>query len=259
MVDLFTGTARYYAQFRIPYPETLLSRLRAATTPTGTGRLIDLGCGTGEIAVKLSPYFRDVVGVDPNPGMLDEARARAARAECRNVAWRLHTAEELMLEPASVELVTIAAAFHWMDRALVARRCARWLAPGRTLAVLGSNSPWTGTAEWQALARDVMRRWTGGKRRAGSDTFAPAERHEDILAREGFDLESIDVCIDHTWTLDTFLGYLRSTSFASREVLGAVDDFDADMRRTLLDYDASGRYSERVPFYCILGTPYRRP
>ena len=258
MAQLFADTARDYARFRIPYPATLLSKLRAATAPTGRGRLIDLGCGTGEIAVPLSPYFRDVVGVDPEPGMLAEARLRAARAKRRNVTWRLSAAEDLVFEPASVELVTVGAAFHWMNRVVVARRCAGWLQPGRRLAVLGSNSTWTGTAEWQALAREVMRRWLGGKRRAGPGTFTPRERHEHVLAREGFDLLSMKVCIEHTWTLGAFLGYLRSTSFAGRTVAGAVDGFDADMRRTLLEYDPTGRYTERVPFYCILGTLHPR-
>ena len=76
------------------------------------------------------------------------------------------------------------------------------------------------------------------------------------MAREGFRVRCMEVCIEHTWTLDTFLGYLRSTSFAGRTVPGAVDGFDADMRRTLLRYDATERYTERVPFYCILGTPH---
>ncbi len=62
--------------------------------------------------------------------------------------------------------------------------------------------------------------------------------------------------VRHTWTLDTFMGYLFSTSFASLEVLGgAAKNFETEMRRPLLDYNGSGQYEERIEFYCILARP----
>jgi SAM-dependent methyltransferase len=52
--DLFKGTAEYYDRFRPPYPSVLLDDLRARVPILGTGRLLDLACGTGQVAFSLA-------------------------------------------------------------------------------------------------------------------------------------------------------------------------------------------------------------
>jgi SAM-dependent methyltransferase len=47
-------------------------------------RILDAGCGTGRVAVRLAELGYDVVGVDVDPSMLDEARAAAPGLD-----WRL--------------------------------------------------------------------------------------------------------------------------------------------------------------------------
>ncbi len=67
MSDLFAGTAPYYARYRPGYPGAVLGHLRAAFNLDGTGRLLDLGCGTGEVARPLHADFEEVVGLDVSP------------------------------------------------------------------------------------------------------------------------------------------------------------------------------------------------
>ena len=50
-VDAFAGTATYYARYRVPYPAALLQDLLARAGLTGAGRLLDLPCGPGRIAL----------------------------------------------------------------------------------------------------------------------------------------------------------------------------------------------------------------
>jgi hypothetical protein len=52
--DLYKGTADYYDRFRPPYPAALLDDLRSRVPLRGTGRLLDLACGTGPISFALS-------------------------------------------------------------------------------------------------------------------------------------------------------------------------------------------------------------
>jgi SAM-dependent methyltransferase len=42
----------------------------------GASRVLDLGCGTGTLAIMLASSGRDVVGIDPAGAMLDVARAK---------------------------------------------------------------------------------------------------------------------------------------------------------------------------------------
>jgi len=47
--------------------------------------LLDVGCGTGTLAVRLAKSLRnaDIHGIDPDPDVLDRARVKAARAKAR--------------------------------------------------------------------------------------------------------------------------------------------------------------------------------
>lgn len=70
---LYLGSAPFYARGRLPYAPALAERLADALTLDGTGRLIDVGCGPGILALLLAHLFDEVIGVDPDPGMLPKA------------------------------------------------------------------------------------------------------------------------------------------------------------------------------------------
>jgi trans-aconitate methyltransferase len=55
--DLFRGTAAYYDRFRVPYPEPLISDLSERASLTGSGTLLDLACGTGQLTFALHERF----------------------------------------------------------------------------------------------------------------------------------------------------------------------------------------------------------
>jgi SAM-dependent methyltransferase len=226
----------------------------------GDGRgLVDLACGTGEVALALQPRFRDVWAVDQEPEMIEVGREKAAAAAAEDVHWSVGRAEDFAATPGSVDLVTVGSAFHRLDRPLIARRAMEWLAPGRCLAIINSNSLWNGSTHWQELAVGVIRRWIGDERaRIRVPDGAPAARHQEVMEQAGYgEVAEYDFPTPHTWTLDEVVGYVYSTSVAARRVLGdAVEPFEADLRRTLLGYEPSGRYPEVVHFDYILG---RRP
>jgi SAM-dependent methyltransferase len=257
---LFTGTASSYADFRPPYPRELLDLL-VASAP-GHDRLVDLGCGTGELARPLARAFAEVVAVDSEPDMVALGAARAAEEGTSNITWLVGKAEATHLAPESADLITVGSAFHWMDRELVLRQAQTGLVRLGSFAVAGSNSTWTGKEPWQQLIVSVMEKFIGPKRRAGDGEFRrPAERHEVVMARSGFsDVVQHEFLIPHTWTLNGILGYLKSTSFASRAVLGdRADEFDRLLADELLAFNPDGTYSEKLPFYALIAHPDRRP
>src|SRR5437899_4324455 len=70
-VDAFAGTATYYVRYRVPYPAGLLKDLTARTGITGEGRLLDLACGPGRIALALVSSFREVWAIDREAEMVE--------------------------------------------------------------------------------------------------------------------------------------------------------------------------------------------
>ncbi|HEY7295596.1 MAG TPA: SAM-dependent methyltransferase, partial [Dehalococcoidia bacterium] len=59
---LFRGSAHYYARGRLPYAPGLAAALAAALQLDGRGRLLDVGCGPGVIALRLARLFEVVIG-----------------------------------------------------------------------------------------------------------------------------------------------------------------------------------------------------
>ena len=254
--DLFAGTAAYYARYRPAYPAELIETLVRNADETERGRALDLGCGTGELALPLAARFDEVIALDADADMVAQGLPKAERAGARNVVWQVRTAESYDPGDLRFDLVTAGASFHWMGRHLMAGRIRSWLRPGGAFALAGANSTWNGDEPWQKAAVEIIQRWLGPRRRAGSGQFSVGpERHEDVLRAAGYTVDEISFTAEQTWTLDTFIGYLYSTSFAAHRVLGErAADFEADLRCTLLDLEPDGRYRERLRFHLIVGT-----
>ncbi|WP_063856504.1 hypothetical protein [Kitasatospora griseola] len=60
---LFAGAAEHCARGRLPYAPGLAQALARALQLDGAGRLLDLGCGPGTLALGLAGLFGEVVGV----------------------------------------------------------------------------------------------------------------------------------------------------------------------------------------------------
>lgn len=80
----YRSAAAYY-HARPPYSAELSGTLATRLGWDGRGRLLDVGCGPGVLALELAPSFAEVVGLDAEPAMLDEARRRPGG---ERVQWR---------------------------------------------------------------------------------------------------------------------------------------------------------------------------
>jgi ubiquinone/menaquinone biosynthesis C-methylase UbiE len=250
---MFSGTARYYARYRPGYPAELIAHVVRRFGLDGTGRLLDLGCGTGQLALPLAPHVGHVVGMDPEPAMLREAATQARLAGVVNVEWVTGGSDDLLelrerLVP--LRLVTIGRAFHWMDGDATLAALDRLVEPGGGLLLAGEACGiWSGDAPWQQVVRAMLRRWLGGERRAGSGIYqVREERWEHTLARSPFRrVELYRQQLTRHWTVEYILGLLLSTSFASAAVLGDRRDVvERDLRDRLLALDPSGVFSEEL-------------
>ena len=178
--ELYRGVAQDYARFRPAYPDAVVAELLERTRPSGDGVLVDLACGTGQLALALAGRFAEVVAVDQEADMVRVLAGRApahVRAECVAV-------EELELADGSVDLVTVANAFHRLHRERVAKAVRRWLRPEGQLALVWMDLAWVGDAPWQLALQEVLRRY-----RAEGAPTAWAERRPDaeVLAEAGFE------------------------------------------------------------------------
>jgi ubiquinone/menaquinone biosynthesis C-methylase UbiE len=83
-------------------------------------------CSMSDAAPASSPsalahLYDEVVGLDPDPGMIDEAGRQAEELDVTNATWACMRAEDLSGDLGTFRTATFAASFHWMDRPRVAR------------------------------------------------------------------------------------------------------------------------------------------
>src|SRR5690242_4994563 len=93
--DLFAGAAASYAAYRRPYPPPVVRILTERCGLDGHGRLLDAGCGTGQVFQVMARHFDDVVAIDPDPHMVAHARRAAADLGLGNVDVRQMRAEDV--------------------------------------------------------------------------------------------------------------------------------------------------------------------
>ncbi|MDE2991664.1 MAG: class I SAM-dependent methyltransferase [Chloroflexota bacterium] len=266
LTDLFSGTAEDYARFRPAYPEELLDDLRQRARVTGEGRLLDLACGPGRVALPLARHFGEVWAIDQEPEMIEVGRAGAERQGLTNIRWMVGRAEEVEAAPGSFELIAIGEAFHRLDQQLVAKGALEWLAPGCCLSTLGCFSPMVGQEPWHDVLRAAVRPWARSDVTTKLSSQQPSSRPRGadtervVLTGHGFEhVGTFGFPHPHVWTVDSVLGNLRSTARFSRRALGHdVERFDAEVRRALLAFDSGNRYPETLRFgYSLFRRPIR--
>lgn len=236
---MFRGTATYYARYRPGYPVELLEALARAAGLDRSGRLLDLGCGPGTIAIPLAAHAAEVLAVDREPEMLDELR----RSAPSNVVALEASAEDVGPGWGTFRLATIGRALHWFDGELVLERLAG-LTPA--VALLGESLD---DSEALSTVLEVARELLGER----PPMRAPGVRYEVALAESPFaDVEVLWSTTERTWTIDELIGFAYSTSFASPvRVAERRDEFEAALRRRLRPH-----YRERMRVSALLG---RRP
>jgi ubiquinone/menaquinone biosynthesis C-methylase UbiE len=250
---IFKGTAWYYSHYRRPYPTRLFADVVAYYKLDGSGTLLDLGCGTGELALPFSQYFAKVIGVDPSADMLAEAKIKAEHAGASNIQWIESRAEDIDTSLAPIRLTTAGVCFHWMDQPAVFENVYAMTEAGGGMVIINDTSPVRGkekTEEWKMKRKELIIKYLGEERRAGDNLhkdFIPEKRpFEELIAEspfKTFKLESYEYTTQRT--IDEIVGFLWSTSYAAKRLFGdQAPDFERELREELLALVPSNSFEE---------------
>ncbi|GAA4535675.1 class I SAM-dependent methyltransferase [Pseudonocardia xishanensis] len=167
---VFGSAADDYARHRPDYPA---APVEWALEHTPGPRVLDLAAGTGKLTARL--LERDVVAVDPDPGMLARLRADLPQVEALE-----GSAEDIPLPTASVDAVLVGQAIHWFDPERAWPEIARVLRPGGVFAGLWNCDD--GAVDWvtgyaSALAHGMANpRGGDGAELDLPEPFGPTER-----------------------------------------------------------------------------------
>jgi SAM-dependent methyltransferase len=195
-VGRFSSRVADYVRFRPSYPAAMIAWLAKECGLTSDSIVADVGSGPGVLAKLLLEEGCAVYAVEPN------AEMRAAGEVLLRGYPRFHSvaghAEATTLEPASIDLVTAAQAFHWFDPEKTRQEFSRILRPPGWVALVWNQRLVTGDPFLVGYEALLQR-------------FAPEYREVD---HRRIDAEAIRRFFGHS--------HWRKASFANRQ------EFDLD-------------------------------
>jgi SAM-dependent methyltransferase len=246
----FRTAARHYLAGRPPYAARLIEDVALFCGLSTRHRLLDLGCGPGQLAKAFAPKVGSVLGIDPEPEMLALAQQDAPP----NAQWQQGSSLDLGPELGRFQLVTMGRSFHWMDRVETLRRLDGMIEPGGAVVLLRDNHPDLPENAWRTEFRALLARYekTPAHRSPG---WVP---HMSVLLDSPFSaLEEMSVIERHSTPAETLVERALSMSATSRAHIGdRADLLAAELRTWLAELAPGGVISEVVASTALIA---RRP
>lgn len=249
--DRFQSTVTHYLAYRAHFPAELIVEIIRRSGTNRETPVIDLGCGTGSVAIELARQgMRTVIGIDPDPVMLAAARAEASAA---NVPVMFVEGSSYDLDPdmAPVQFVTMARSFHWMDRPATLRALDAIVEPEGAVILLSETPEISYENQWRMIMREVQRNFSRG-------TGGGTKYHASVLLDSPFSrLDRYSLILRRHLNVDDIIGLALSHANTSPAVLGSrLETFKTILRERLLDFNETGEFTEAVEFAALFA---RRP
>ncbi len=252
----FAGdTSSFYARYRREYPDEFVARLREFSHG-GRARLLDLGCGTGQLLLQLAPFFEHALGIDPEPDMLREAKRAVRERSIENVEWLRGSSAELQeLEPVlgRFDLVTIGTAFHFMEPRATLSALQRLAADGVVAVAYNGTPMWLHRNPWAKALRSVLETRLGQLREA--DFTAEALRTaEDTMRDLGYSqVERWERTTAETIDVDFVVGHILSATSTDQIPPAQRQEFAREVSSAITAVAPSGRMAETVSVRAVIG------
>ena len=129
---IFDQDAQLYDAARPGYPEELIDDVVALSGIVPGGRILEIGCGTGQATLPFARRGYRMLCVE-----LGESLAAVARHKLSGFPVEVRTGafEEWPVDPQAFDLAISATAFHWLDPTIAYPKAAQSLKPGGAIAL----------------------------------------------------------------------------------------------------------------------------
>jgi SAM-dependent methyltransferase len=227
----FNDRSQEYAIGRPSYPLEILQIL----TDLGIGErstIADIGAGTGLLTKIVGELGSNVLGIEPDEEMMNEGRNYCT--DNQNIKFIHASAEDTGLEDTSVDLITIAQAFHWFDKHKCKEEFKRILKEdGYVMIVFNEMQRDSRLAQEYT---DVLHQFKA-KHNAGISDFDPDEEKRRFFG-QGYSKILFDY--GHTLTEEAFIGGALSLSYTPSKKDTRYEEFVAALRKLFSYFQKDG-------------------
>lgn len=244
-------------RFRPPYPPRLYDFITGLATRHD--RLLDIGCGTGKLAIPLAECFSEIAAIDPSSAMIQEGKLLDASRHS-NIEWIKAGLEGFETEK-GFDIATAGNSIHWLSHEIVFHKLKKWTDVIAVITGDEPDPPPCGRGKWEKfLTRwlEIMAKKTPGTRHRYNAAALEAEAHsfESWIEIEG--------CRKFRFVfnqrVDDFIKGQHSRATWSRRSMGheLATLFDAELRDLLHPYEVNGILDMVVEPEVTWGKPGKR-
>jgi len=257
--ESYRGTYEFYAKYRPSIPKKVIDVIVKHLDVKPTDRVLDIGCGTGQVALAMEGKCGAMVGLDPDPEMLIQAEKATKNSKIR-FTWIDRSAEDLgklKEKLGTFKVATSCRAFHRMNQDQVLKDLDDLIEQDGGVAIFSDRVLWSGDEEWQQALKGIIQKYLGKEKNTGKEKPKESEElWEDILARSAFRfIKTHDVPIVRSWDVESIIGYVFSTAYAAPHLFGdQLDRFKEETKNILLSINQKGVFQENAVWHIVLGS-----
>ncbi len=198
--------------------------------------VLEVGCGTGNIARPLANYVERIDAVDLSLPMLERARTLPG-GNSPKIRWFHGRMEDVELEP-PYALVTAGESLHWMEWDVVLPRLARVLTHHGLLAIAYVEEQSARFAPWSEGVRQISQRFSNNPAYQPFDWMAALEK-ERLFQKLG---ERTYAPVSVSQTVEDYIASQHARSTLSLDTMTAEQarQFDREMQALLLPFAQNG-------------------
>ncbi|MGD6966304.1 class I SAM-dependent methyltransferase [Rossellomorea vietnamensis] len=236
MKNEFNNKTKEYTIGRPSYPIEVLSTIRELGINEHSS-IADIGAGTGLLTNLLGELGCEVLAIEPNEHMLEECEKYCVNN--RNIKFINSTAEETALKEDSVDIITIAQAFHWFDKPLCKKEFQRILKEDGHVIILFNEMQLDSqlAKEYRSILHEYK-----VKTNAGISDFDPDKEKFDFFGQD-YTKRYYDNW--HTLTEEGFVGGALSLSYTPSKLDSSYEEFTAALHHLFSKY----QQNEKITFH----------
>ena len=234
------------------YPEATFSLLADLCDPA-CRRVLDVGCGTGEIARRLAARVDHMDALDISPAMLTKGRFSPG-GDAPNLSWILGEAESALVNP-PYGLITAASSLHWMEWSVVLPHFAQILTPEGALAIVFEHASGPSEPHSNQLGKLILESLTS----RGIAHWEPWDLIDELTKRRLFVVsgDRMTEPVFQEQGVEDFVESIHARTNFSRDRMGAESAADFDSRAMEMLHAAypTGSLTMSVQMRVVWGKP----